>query len=96
MSTEHGHAGSHAGRHDGIVADAATRAALERLAQSRWQLARWVEVRALAREISAVGGFRPRSATMRTLMSMGGQLPWARWAFSAFMLWRSLRRRRRR
>lgn len=76
-------------------ADPETREALERLAATRVDLAAWIGT---MRQPAAGGvwGFQPRSATMRALLALGQQrLPWMRWAFSAFVLLRSWRRRRR-
>lgn len=76
-----------------MITDAATRRALERLVESRADLERWAAA-AAERRAMTVGGFQPQSATVRALMSVvGTQVPWLRWAISAFMMWRSFRRR---
>ncbi len=75
-----------------MITDAATLRALERLVQSRADLERWAA--AAAQQRATIARFQPRSETLRTLMSLVGvQLPWLRWAFSAFMMWRSFRQR---
>ncbi|MET0281423.1 MAG: hypothetical protein ABW278_09925 [Steroidobacteraceae bacterium] len=81
----------------GLV-DPATRQALARLHESRIRLADWAHDMA-ARRVEEQQGFHPKSTTLRTLMSIGQvpfaqlRLPWVRWAFSAFLMLRSMRRR---
>lgn len=79
-------------RHDTDVNDAATRDALDNLALSRSVLVEYARDLAAPRGGSAA--FAPRSATLRALMSVGRlPLPWIRWAFSAFLLLRSIRKK---
>jgi hypothetical protein len=80
------------------LGDPATRHALARLHESRLRLADWALTMAEKRA-EEQQGFHPKSATLRTLMSIGQvpfaqlRLPWVRWAFSAYMMFRSMRRR---
>jgi hypothetical protein len=91
-----------------VILDPDTREALERLSESRNQVLGWAAARAAARQESGYpSGFMPRSTAMRALMTMGmgavglrslGRLrmalPAIRWGISAFLLLRSMRRKR--
>lgn len=81
-----------------FIGDAATRLALDRLAESRLRLADWSAQ--MATRIPSRGplgfleNFSPRSKTLQMLMSLAlPRLPWMRWAFSALLMLRSWRRR---
>lgn len=86
---------------DPAITDAATLLALRRLSASRVRLREYASELATRSADDDDGGlgrlFQPRSATLRALMSLGSlgatRLPWFRWAFQAFLMWRSLRRR---
>ena len=91
-----------------MILDPDTREALDRLEESRNQVVNWAAARASDRQQGRGGnGFMPRSAAMRALMTVGlgtvglgslGRLrmalPAIRWGISAFLLLRSLRKRR--
>jgi len=78
-----------------VFIDPATALALERLALSRERVAGWIDAR-LHPQPQAEAGFHPRSALLNALLFLGRQrFPWLRWAVSAFMMLRAMRRRRR-
>lgn len=76
------------------VSDPKTRRALFKLEASRERVVEWAEADAARRTRHAPSVFSPRSATMRALLSFGAmRLPWLRWGVSAFLMFRSFRRR---
>ena len=77
---------------DGLVTDAETLLALERLRISRLRLKRWTETLGHKQPARGGGVFSPRSGVMNAVMSMG-KMRMLRWAFSAYMMLRSKRRR---